>query len=405
MPERLAVTLNGATAGHLERTGRRSTRFVPDPGGPSLTVATIGAGPWMPELTRAWFEGLLPEGETRIRAAARFGVRPEDWFALLADIGWECAGAVSVHPEGSPTQPMGYQPLTDAEVGERLDALPGRPLDTDGALRMSLGGAQDKLVLARRDGGWALSLGGAPSTHILKPEPPQWPGLVAAEALVLSLAGAVTEAAQARPDFALGSRPVLVVTRFDRTTAPSGEIRRIHQEDLCQALGLPPEEKYHEPPLRPGKPSLARLAAILRARGVEPPDELVRLVRQLVVTLALGNADAHAKNWSVLHEGSGLVSLSPMYDVVPTLALVPGQRFASLPVAGRFRMSEIGVGQILDEIREWGVPEGVGRRVLEETLDGLWRALDGAPSTGLPDGVRDSVTAGIQRLLAYVPGA
>lgn len=105
----------------------------------------------------------------------------------------------------------------------------------------------------------------------------------------------------------------------------------------CQALGLPPGHKYHEPPFQPNKPSLARLAGILLARGVQPTAELEQLLRGLVVTLALGDADAHAKNWSLVHDRSGLVSLSPMYDVVPTGAFVSGQRLVSLPVAGRFR--------------------------------------------------------------------
>jgi serine/threonine-protein kinase HipA len=400
MPERLIITLHGVEAGHLERAGRRSARFMPVPDGPVLTVAADGPKPWKPELTRAWFEGLLPEGETRTRAAGRFGVQPEDWFALLAEIGWECAGAVAIHPEEMALPDAGYRPLTDGEVGERLDALPGRPYDVTDALRMSLGGAQDKLVLALRPGGWALPLGGAPSTHILKPEPAAWPGLVAAEAWALALARSVTTAAAARPEDAIGSRPVLIVTRYDRRTGPTREIDRIHQEDLCQALGLPPGDKYHEPPFRSHKPSLARLAGILLARGLQPTVELEQLLRSLVVTLALGNADAHAKNWSVVHDGSGFVTLAPMYDIVPTVAFVPGQRFASLPVAGRFRMAEIGVEQIVAESREWGIPERQARRIVLETLEGLQDAIGIAASPGVSDTVRDAVTARVNRLLA-----
>jgi serine/threonine-protein kinase HipA len=400
MPERLVVTLDGVEAGHLERAGRRSARFVPAPVGPALTVAADGPKAWTPELTRAWFEGLLPEGELRTRAAGRFGVQPEDWFALLAEIGWECAGAVAIHPEDMTLPDAGYRSVTDAEVGERLDALPGRPYDGDAALRMSLGGAQDKLVLALRDGCWALPVGGAPSTHILKPEPASWPGLVAAEAWALELARSVTTTAEAHMEDAIGNRPVLIVTRYDRRPGPDGRIDRIHQEDLCQALGLPPGDKYHEPPFRSHKPSLARLAGILLARGVQPTMELERLLRSLVVTVALGNADAHAKNWSLLHDGSGFVTLAPMYDIVPTTAFVPGQRFASLPVAGRFRMAEIGVEQILAESRVWGLPERRARRVVAETLGELRDGLEAVESTGVSAPVCDTVTAEVNRLLA-----
>lgn len=325
---------------------------------------------------------------------------PDDWFGLLAQIGWECAGAVAVHPDDLPPADPGYQPLTDAQVGERLDALPGRPYDAEGALRMSIGGAQDKLVLAWRDGGWALPLGGATSTHILKPEPRQWPGLVDVEAWSLAVAMSVTPAADARAVTGLGSRPVLIVTRFDRRTAADGRVERLHQEDLCQALGLLPGDKYHEPPFRPQKPSLARLADILATRGVRPAQELERLLRQLVVTLAIGDADAHAKNWSLLHDGSGFVTLSPMYDVVPTGSFVPGQRFVSLPVGGRFRIDEIGLEQVLAEAAAWGMPSGMARQVIGEVLDALRIAVRDLPAEGLPAQVRPSVTASLLRLSA-----
>jgi serine/threonine-protein kinase HipA len=199
---------------------------------------------------------------------------------------------------------------------------------------------------------------------------------------------------------AIGNRPVLIVTRYDRRPGPDGRIDRIHQEDLCQALGLPPGDKYHEPPFRSHKPSLARLAGILLARGVQPTMELERLLRSLVVTVALGNADAHAKNWSLLHDGSGFVTLAPMYDIVPTTAFVPGQRFASLPVAGRFRMAEIGVEQILAESRVWGLPERRARRVVAETLGELRDGLEAVESTGVSAPVCDTVTAEVNRLLA-----
>ena len=54
---------------------------------------------------------------------------------------------------------------------------------------MSLGGARSKLILAWFDGAWRQPIDGAPSTHILKPEPPRLPELAAAEAWALRLAG------------------------------------------------------------------------------------------------------------------------------------------------------------------------------------------------------------------------
>ena len=259
-------------------------------------------------------DGLLPEGDRRARLAARFGLRPEDTFGLLGEIGWECAGAVAVLPEGQSPASGRYEPIDDAGVAERLDALPSIDLDPDDAIRMSLGGAQDKLLLARIAQGWALPIDGAPSTHILKPEPDLWPGLAAAEAWALRVASAATRASAAELSTELGARQVIVVTRYDRQH-PGDRIVRIHQEDLCQALGLQVGLKYARPG-HPDDPSLARLARILVERAVDPPAELIRLLEQVAASVALRNADSHAKNLSILHQGNA-ARLAPLYDVAP----------------------------------------------------------------------------------------
>lgn len=402
MDDRLDVWLGDRRAGVLTRGRRSGMTFSAEPGAPGFSVAIREPNDWTPSRATAWFEGLLPEGETRARIAARFGIAESDSFGLLEAIGWECAGAISVLPEGHAVPTGTYRAITDVEVGQRLDALPGRPLDDEAALRVSLGGVQAKLVLARRDDGWAEPLDGAPSTHILKPEPDTWPGIAAAEAWALTVASAVTSAANAEVRTDLGSRPVIVVRRFDRIDGDP--IQRVHQEDLCQMLGIPPSAKYSEPPPKPWKPSWLHLAATLVARSVDPPSELDRLLRQLIVSLALGNADAHAKNLSVLHIGDGLVSLSPMYDVVPTLAFIPRQRLVSLPVGGRYRMADIGAEQVVAEARVWGIPQRVALSTVVATVDaikaGIPVADENVPS--IPDRVRAVVIAQVEHLASTV---
>lgn len=397
MAERLAVWLGNQRVGTLEPARREGVRYVPEPGAPSISAGVRSPDQWTPQRSTAWFDGLLPEGEMRGRIAARFGLAERDVFGLLEAVGWECAGAISVLPDGRLPNDGRYRVQTDRDVGERLDALPGRPLDDDSAVRASLGGVQSKLVLARRGDEWLEPIDGAPSTHILKPEPEAWPGIALAEAWALRVAAEATAAAHADVRDGLGSRPVVVVERFDRIDGDP--VRRIHQEDLCQLLGLPPAAKYAEPPPKDWKPSLRWMASVLLARSADPPAELDRLLRQTVVNLALGNADAHGKNLGVLHLGRDLVSLTPMYDVVPTLAFLPRQTHAALPVGGRYRLTEIGVPQVVLEARDWGIPERLARSTISATIASMRTGFVTADAVypALPARIREATITQFER--------
>lgn len=371
MDDPLVVWLDGRIVGELRAAGRRSAQFFPARPRIHLAVGAPDDGsPWPAGFTRAWFENLLPEEEPRVRIAARFGLRANDTWGLLEQIGWECAGAVSVLPQGLMPQSGSYQALTDADVWKRIDELPARPYDSDAAVRMSLGGGQSKLLLARRGDRWHLPIDGAPSTHILKPEPVYYPGLALAEGWTLRVAAAATSAAEARVMIAEEHAPTLVVTRFDRHTGTDGFVRRTHQEDMCQALGVPPDIKYAEHPENDRQPSYARFAAVLERGALEPRVELVRLLEHVTVNLALGNTDAHAKNTSVFHDPSGGLRLSPMYDVAPTLAFIP-QRHFGMSVAGKFVITEITREHVVREARAWGMPERVARATIEQTLHAI----------------------------------
>jgi serine/threonine-protein kinase HipA len=377
-PERLAVWLGDGRVGDLVQE-RRGFRYVPVPGGRPLTASPAGAEePWDAGFSRAWFDGLLPEGEQRTAAERRHRVERGDTFGLLAAIGWECAGAVSVLPPGRTPADGHYRPLTQDEVSARVDAAPAIVDEFDLEVRLSLGGTQDKVLLARDDDGWQLPLEGAPSTHILKPEPARFAGLVLGEAWALAAAAAVTTVAQAEVRSVVDHRPALVVTRYDRVRTADG-LRRLHQEDLCQVLGLPPEAKYAQPGprLRPGDPKLSDLAGFLLMRSEDPPAELSRLLEQLVVTVALGNADAHAKNHSLVHHGAA-VALSPLYDVISTIAFLPEQRHAALAVDGKFRLDEITRAHVHGEARSWGIPEREARTTIDGAIERLQAGMAAA---------------------------
>jgi len=402
MTDRLTVWLGHDVAGALVRPAD-SERFWFEAAddAPAITMADAGQRrTWTPQFSRRWFDGLLPEGAQRQAAEQHRHIDPGDSFALLEAIGWECAGAISVMPEGRVPDTGHYAPMTEMEAIARLDAAPGIVGDLDLSVRLSLGGAQDKLLWRRLDAAWVLPLDGAPSTHILKPEPNRWPGLAMAEAWSLVAAATATTTAEATVFAPAGHRATIVVTRYDRAEI-DGTIERRHQEDLCQLLGLSPNAKYAYAGTKPRQddPTLARLAELLVRRADDPPAELVCLLEQTVVNMALGNADAHAKNHSVLHE-AGTATLSPLYDVSPTMAFLPEQHTVALRIDGKARMDGITRGHLVREAVGWGVPAVLAQQTVEDRLERLRAGMDAADSCypDLPASVRAQVERQFGRL-------
>lgn len=199
-----------------------------------------------------------------------------------------------------------------AALIERLPAAP--MLAGEGGARLSLAGAQSKLpVVLTADGRIAVPRPGEPSTHLIKPEPERFAGLAANEAFCLALAKAVgLEAARAEWREAEG-RPLLLVERYDRVSV-GGRTQRLHQEDFAQALAVPSNRKY----AAEGGPTFLDSFALLRSAATRPAREVLKLADAAIFNLIVGNADAHAKNFSLLRLQTGEVVLAPLYDLVAT---------------------------------------------------------------------------------------
>ena len=269
-----------------------------------------------PKRVTAWFEGLLPEGDRRAHLAQIVETAGIDTWSLLRAAGGECAGAVQIVRPSHRDQPK-WLPLTEWDLARVLEATPVEPLATvSRRARISVAGAQDKVALHDEgDEQWSVPIGGAPSTHLLKPESRRYPGLVHNEHWCMNVASlAMVESARTGVARILG-KPVLVVERYDRKRRPGGGVERIHQEDTLQALGR--TQKYQED----GGPALGEIA---RIAGVEP----WRLLHQVMFSWIIGNGDAHAKNYSVLEPGTEHARLSPAYDLVCTECYYPGARLA-----------------------------------------------------------------------------
>jgi serine/threonine-protein kinase HipA len=143
---------------------------------------------------RGFFAGVLPDESKRGIIAKNLGISARNNFAMLERIGGECAGAVTFVPAGQklPERNDSYRPLSSEKLAEILKMLPRRPLMAgEDGIRLSLAGAQDKIAVHVHDRQISLPLGGAPSTHILKPAIEHFEGVVFNEALCMKLAHAI----------------------------------------------------------------------------------------------------------------------------------------------------------------------------------------------------------------------
>ena len=324
-----------------------------------------------------WCEGLLPEGETRTLLESRFAVRRGDTIGLLAAIGADCAGAVSFVSDdySPPVAPAGAAGLDARQLADAVEALPSRPLGVDEDVRVSLGGLQAKLLLTKTETGWARPVGGQPSTHILKPDPRDLkrPGLVAAEALTLRAARLAGISAAEVQLVRIADRLAAIVERYDRYRDVDGEIRRIHQEDGCQALGLNPAFGAKYQSAERAAPTYADLARLLATNAAAPDAELLRLGQQMTLSWAVGNTDGHARNFSILIV-DGVANLAPAYDVAPTHLFVSGTH-SGLWIDDQPMLRWITRGHLVREMTSWGVAGDAANDLVEQTLASLCSAL------------------------------
>ncbi|HEY5409826.1 MAG TPA: type II toxin-antitoxin system HipA family toxin [Caulobacteraceae bacterium] len=327
MIKALSVWWEGALVGPLQIDQHGDLAFsyaaewLADPHKPAVSISLPKRPePFNRRETRPFFAGLLPEEGQRDAVARALGVSKSNDFRLLEQLGGDVAGALTLWPEGeAPPAPQGLaasEPLDDDGLLRVLDTLSIRPfLAGDNGLRLSLAGAQQKLPVVMVDGRIALPAPGQPSTHILKPPIPTLLGTTANEALAMRLAAAVGLPTAPVDPRRTGGRSYLVVERYDRTIAANGEIRRLHQEDFCQALGVTPENKYASE----GGPTFPPCFDLVRRVCTQPAAAVLRLLDAAIFNVAVGNADAHGKNYSLLYRPEGL-GFAPLYDLLCTAA-------------------------------------------------------------------------------------
>lgn len=336
---------------------------------PLSLALPLRAEPYANDSARPFFSNLLPEAQLRELIARKLGISEGNDYGLLEAIGGECAGAVSLYSEETPPKIEGdYQPLDEQGLHELIEQLPRRPmLAGEGKIRLSLAGVQNKLPVYFDGHTISLPQGGLPSSHILKPAIREYENSVFNEAYCMQLARAVGLNV---PDVTLienRGQWLYLVSRYDRERDSSGTLRRLHQEDLCQALGILPEAKYE----KEGGPSLADCFGLIKHHSIQPAADQLQLLNWVVFNYLIGNADAHGKNISLLLTQQG-PKLAPFYDLMSTAIYPELTDRPAMKIGGEDRPQWI-------IARSWEALAnecGIGFKLVKQTLEKLSRALE-----------------------------
>lgn len=317
MARRLLAYLDGRHVGTFSEDASGRVGFEYEAGAPSpISLSLPLGGGWADDAPLNLLRNLLPDRSgDRAALRAALGAASTDPFDLLDRVDSAGGLVLSAREWDGEAAPGTVRPATAESLAARVEELSGMRgaawwPDEDPGCRFSLAGSQGKFSLALFRGAWFWPSAGLPSTHIVKPPSPRVSGTVEVEDASMTVAGAAGARVPAHAIARLGGGDVAsyVVGRFDRLVGPDGIATRLRSEDLLQALGRPPEDKYD---VEAGEV----LGLLVRA---DPTLSLsYEWLRQLMVCCSLGDGDAHAKNFSLLLDDAG-ARLSPMYDVLAT---------------------------------------------------------------------------------------
>lgn len=325
----------------------------------------------------AFVGGLLPEGVAMDSLQRTLGPGVHHMFELISHVGRDVAGAVTF---GQYSGNEEYLPLTDEEIGSKLDRAVDFPLGepTGGS---SLPGFQRKIALTRLDGQWHARRESGSSTHILKPAPPTDEGRkgLHSEQYALDLGRQLGLVATDSYVTEFAGRPTLVIERFDRVVHDDGRITRIHQEDMAQALGLQWDDQYAKfQGSDDAVASLSHLAEVADQRSsiFSPAIELHQLLRYVTFNTAIGNTDAHTKNYGMLRFDDGTATLTPLYDVAPLALGYDARKSNALWVNAVRLQADVTVPGLVSEAVGWGLAADEAEQIVRETLASLADAVD-----------------------------
>jgi serine/threonine-protein kinase HipA len=366
---------------------------------------------WSGERVASYFDGLLPDDHrVREKIAAREHAASAGIFDLLAAIGRDCVGALRFIPAGQdpgdPTK-MEYRPISDDEIAGRLASLAINPLgiQAEDDFRLSIAGVQEKTAFLWIDNQWQLPIGSTPTSHIFKPaikegvkgadfsDTPwnEWLCLTLCRTLGLETANAEVHR--------FDDKPVIVLERFDRLWR-EGVLYRLPQEDICQALEIPPARKYQSD----GGPGISDVLELLNGALAPHQDRFIFIKAQIVFWL-LAAIDGHAKNFSLFITPGGY-RLTPLYDVMSAAPYpqLPAQKIKLAMAVGEknhYRLQQIQ----LRHFYQTGQKAGLSREVMEDLFSNLAAqmekaindAANSAAAAGMPESTSNPILDGVRK--------
>jgi len=319
MGQKLSVRLYGKQVGILEqtKTGKLQFMYEDDSDFAISNSLPLDKKTFTDKECKPYFNGLLPESDiVRQHIGKMFGINANNDFALLKAIGHDCAGALSLHDINEPVRVQEFielnaEPQTDEQLLKHIRELPNKPFFTDlsNEVRLSLAGTQDKGAVTVIDGKICLPKNSTPTTHIIKPLIKNLDNTILNEYLCMKSAkGVGINTADVEIGEVKGIQ-YLLIERYDREIK-NNKVKRIHQEDFCQALGILSINKYQAD----GGPDIKQCFDLLDIART-PASSRNMLMKLVIFNFLTGNNDAHAKNFSLLYFNTKPV-LAPAYDLL-----------------------------------------------------------------------------------------
>ena len=419
----LFAYMNGEKVGTLIRASNGRLEFSYDKswlesssGRPLSLSMPLAEKVYADDRVENYFDNLLPDSQPiRNRIQRRFGASSNNGFDLLWHVGRDCVGALQLMPENQQVdvEKIEAEPLINADIAAILKNYRTMPLGMheDKNFRISVAGAQEKTALLKIDNQWHLPLGTTPTSHIFKLP------IGHIEHSGMDLSDSVENEWLCRAILKAFGLPVakaemhtfeetkaLVVERFDRRWAKDKSwLIRLPQEDMCQALNVPPALKYETD----GGPGFSQIMELLLGSTDSLTDRRLFMTANLIFWL-LGAIDGHAKNFSIFLLPGGAFRQTPLYDVISAFPLVAKKQLEqrrlkmAMALMGKNRHAEWDMmvhRHWLSTAKACRFPTDEMDKIIAETLDRLDQVIaevDGQIPGSFPDAVAGPIFDGMK---------
>lgn len=321
-----------------------------------------------------FFANMLPEGEMRDYLAKRAGVNPEREFFLLWILGKDLPGAVTIQPADGEEWP----PESNDNGSKSSERAKNHPTN---ALRFSLAGVQLKFSAVKNaTGGLTIPAEGVGGSWIVKLPSTKFDDVPENEYSMMTIAALIgmdvpemqlvdpKSVAQLPEGIGHLKGKALAVKRFDRSTDGP-----VHIEDFAQVFQIYPDDKY-------GKVSYRNIVEVIATEAGNPGT--VEFIKRLVFNTLIGNADMHAKNWSLIYPDRVHAELAPAYDFVSTIPYIPDDNSA-LSFGRTKRMNEFSKDELSYLAGKARLPERLVLDTATETV-ALFHEIWGSEKKNLP---------------------